>query len=104
MLPCAGQNREVLAPRAGYIHAIDTRAVGQCGILLGAGRAKKEDAIDYGAGIVFHKKIGDRVEMKEPLALLYHNDPAGLDEAKERLVQAITIADGRPKRPPLVYL
>ena len=43
-------------------------------MILGAGRASKEDAIDYGAGIVLEKKTGDFVRQGETLAVLYTND------------------------------
>ncbi len=71
-------------------------------MLLGAGRAKVDDELDYGAGLVLHRKVGDSVEQGAPLATLYYNDARNLEEARSRLLAAFTISDGAPPENPLI--
>jgi pyrimidine-nucleoside phosphorylase len=57
---------------------------------LGAGRQRKEDAIDHAAGIIVHAKVGDRVEAGAPLATLHTNldgDAAGWTDDVRRAVE-----------------
>jgi pyrimidine-nucleoside phosphorylase len=58
---------------------------------LGAGRATKEDTIDFGAGIVMAKKTGDAVQVGDILATLYANDEFLFERAADVYVQALTI-------------
>lgn len=62
----------------GVLTNIDTLGVGLTGILLGAGRRKSDDELDYGAGIILHKKIGNFVEKNEPLVTLLANNNSKL--------------------------
>ena len=50
-------------PQDGYVIGMDAQKAGEASVLLGAGRATKEDSIDLSVGLVLHKKVGDRVEM-----------------------------------------
>jgi len=61
--------------------------------MLGGGRETKEDKIDHGVGLEFHKRIGDRVEKGEPLVTIYYNSAAKLDEVKARIAAAFTFSD-----------
>ncbi len=97
--PC---RREIQAREEGFLTAMDTEKVGIASVLLGAGRLKKEDPIDYGAGILLHKKTGDPVRPGESLATFYTSDPALLAEAEEVYRQALTFGPKPPKLPPLV--
>ena len=71
LLPQAPCSREVHAPRGGYVWAMDTERVGTASVVLGAGRATKEDSIDYAAGIVLARKTGDAVAEGEVIATLF---------------------------------
>jgi len=68
----------------------------------GAGRARKEDAIDPAAGLVLAVKTGDRVEEGDPLGTVYATDSARLDEAAARLRSAIFVGDEEVEPPPLL--
>ena len=57
--------------------------------MLGGGRAKKGDAIDYGVGVLVHKKIGDWVEIGESIFTVYANDEEKLHLAHSRLLEAL---------------
>ena len=76
--PAAPCTREVLAPREGYIVAMDAERIGLAAVLLGAGRLTKEDTIDYRAGIILHKTRGDQVCKGECLCTLYSSSEATL--------------------------
>ncbi|MCB9075990.1 MAG: pyrimidine-nucleoside phosphorylase [Anaerolineaceae bacterium] len=93
LLPQAPLVETVAAPRSGFIAAIDAAEVGKTGVMLGGGRTKKGDPIDYGVGIVHHAKVGDQLAEGEPLLTIHANDTAGLAAARERLLAAITWAD-----------
>ncbi len=98
--PC---KKTVCAQRQGYITKMETRQCGIASVVLGAGRAKKEDPVDYGAGILLHVKPGDRVEAGQPLATLYAAGEHLLKQGAQLLEEAIEIG-GQPQPPmPLIY-
>lgn len=74
LLPMAKNKTEILAPKAGYISKMDCKAIGMHNVLLGGGRRKSTDPIDFGVGFVFNKKIGDKVKRGECIATIYHNE------------------------------
>ena len=71
--PVAKYIHEITSPKAGYITRIDALGIGLSAMKLGAGRAELTDPIDYTAGIVLKKKVGDYVEEGVVLALAYTN-------------------------------
>ncbi len=73
LLPTAKHQIEVPATDSGYITKIEADDIGVAAMLLGAGRATKEDKIDLAVGIVLTKKIGDPVQKGEPLAIIHSN-------------------------------
>ena len=78
----------------------------QCGIsslVLGAGREKKEDSIDYSAGIILNKKVGDYVKAGELLATLYTSKQETFDESERILLNAIKIDEKPVKLEPLIF-
>lgn len=101
-LPTAPYRIPLLAPRSGWVHQLDARAVGDAAVLLGAGRRIKRDTVDPRVGIELVSKVGHRVEAGEPLLWLHHDDK-GLEEAKENLLNAYTIGDDPVAPPPLIY-
>lgn len=91
------------ASKSGYIARMDAEEIGRASVILGAGRSKKEDAIDYSAGIVLKKKYGDLVEKGDVLAVLYTSEEAKLKEAAERLEASYVFSDEKPQPEPLIY-
>ncbi len=79
----------------GYIEKIICDEAGFSSMLLGAGRAKKEDKIDSCAGIVFEKKKGDEVKTGDVIARLYHGSAVGADASLSRLKAAVTIGTNK---------
>lgn len=87
-LPVAPIIETVVAPKGGFLLGINAREVGETSVELGAGRARKEDAIDHAVGIEIHHKVGDRIEAGEPLFTILANDAAKMAAAKTRLLAA----------------
>ena len=72
---------EYKAEKSGYINKIDAQKIGRASVLLGAGREKKDDVIDFGAGIYLCKKTGDEVREGDTVARLYTNKNEYADSA-----------------------
>jgi pyrimidine-nucleoside phosphorylase len=100
-LPTAPHVEPLVSPRDGYVTAIDAREIGVGAMCLGAGRARKEDVIDPGVGLMLAKRVGDPVRAGEPLLYLHHAG-VGLDDARRRLAAAWTFGDEPPAPLPLV--
>ena len=102
-LPFAAIRHEVKATKSGYVHHMDTEVIGLPSKLLGAGRAKKEDSLDYGAGIYLRKKTGEAVEAGETLAVFYTSDGSRIPAAETRFLESVFIRPEAPEPEPLVY-
>jgi len=98
-IPVAKQKENVVATQSGYITDLDAYAIGLSAWRLGAGRAKKEDAVSKTAGIICLAKEGDYVEKDQPVLELHIDDASRLPLAKEALKNAFTIgAEPKEKR------
>jgi thymidine phosphorylase len=96
-LPRAAETLVVPAPATGTLTRLDALAIGRCAWRLGAGRARKEDPVSAGAGVVMHAKPGEPVRAGEPLLTLHADDPDRFARAVEALADGIEV-DG-PTRP-----
>ena len=94
---------EVKSEIDGFIREMDSEKIGIVSVLLGAGRASKEDDIDRGAGIVIYKKTGERVKRGETLCVLYTRNREILKEASETYLNALTIGREKPEKKPFIY-
>ena len=94
---------ELTAPADGYIYKNDVEKIGNASVLLGAGRIKKEDSIDFAAGITMHKKLGDYVKAGESICTFYADDESLFAAAEEMYRGGLVIRDEPPTLPPLVY-
>jgi thymidine phosphorylase len=91
-LPTAREKHVVLAPADGVVTRLDAYAVGVAAWRLGAGRARKEDAVQAGAGVTMHAKPGALVRGGEPLFTLHSDDVDRFERAVEALADAVVIA------------
>ncbi len=91
-LPVARESEVVYAPADGVLVGLDAMAVGVAAWRLGAGRARKEDAVQAGAGVRMHAKPGALVRAGEPLMTLLTDTPEKFDSAREALASAVVIA------------
>jgi thymidine phosphorylase len=84
-LPVARESHVVTAPSTGVLTRLDAMAVGLAAWRLGAGRARKEDPVQAGAGVVWHARPGDAVTEGQPLFTLLSDDEARFARALESL-------------------
>lgn len=102
LLPTANNNLNVLSNRDGYIERIEAETIGKAAMILGAGRATKEDEIDHAVGIILNKKIGDRVEKGEKLATIYFNSDENLEDSKDKILSAYHITPNRTDKKEII--
>lgn len=102
VLPQAAECEIFPAPRRGFVARVEPRAVGRGIIALGGGRTRMEDAVDPTVGFLITARPGDWVEAGEPLATIFARDRAGVEEGRQALRAAITIADEAEPPLPLV--
>lgn len=103
-LPVAREQHQVLAPADGVLVRLDALAVGVAAWRLGAGRARKEDVVQAGAGVELHAKPGATVRAGEPLLTLHTDTPERFERAVEALEGGYEIGPegSRPDLMPLV--
>ena len=88
----ARESHVVLAPSSGVLTRLDAMAVGLAAWRLGAGRARKEDPVQDGAGVVWHARPGDEVAEGAPLFTLLTDEPARFERALDSLEGGYDIA------------
>jgi thymidine phosphorylase len=102
-LPSARETHTITAPSAGVLTTLDAYGVGVAAWRLGAGRARKEDPVSFGAGVICHAKPGDAVKEGQPLLTLHTDEESRFARALESLDGAYEIeADGTPSLHPLI--
>ena len=84
-LPTARETETITADTDGYLTSLDAMAVGVAAWRLGAGRARKEDPVQAGAGVELHARPGDRVVAGQPLMTLHTDTPERFARAREAL-------------------
>ncbi len=98
----AAYSETVVSPREGFLTKIDTEGVGIAAMILGAGRAAKEDAIDPSAGIVIQKTYGDFVLAGEPIATVFGEKKELFEPSIKKYLSSVTIEPIPPRREPSV--
>ncbi len=93
LLPQARNRKEIKSRSNGYLSATNCMEFGIALATLGGGREKKEDTIDPGVGLEFHKRIGDRITAGETLVTIFYNDDAKLPEAAARIENSLVFSD-----------
>jgi thymidine phosphorylase len=101
-LPTASHIETVVADRDGVVSRLDAWGVGIAAWRLGAGRARKEDAVDPAAGIICRARPGEQVSAGDVLLELHTDDPSRFPRAYDSLDGAVTVSDTAPASQPLV--
>lgn len=101
-LPVARESETITASADGVLTELDALSVGVAAWRLGAGRARKEDAVQAGAGVRLHAKPGDTVKAGQPLMTLLTDTPEKFERAKEALEGAAVIAPQASELQPLI--
>lgn len=102
-LPLAPVVVEIRAERSGWLAQVHARIVGETSVELGAGRARKEDAIDYGVGILVHRKVGEYLEAGSPIFTVYAANDASAQRAVARLKESLVWNSEETQPLPLFY-
>ncbi len=103
LLPKARFAKNVLSPADGFIKSMNAEAIGSASVVLGAGRTKKDDEIDFAAGITLKKKTSDKVKQGDIIATLHTNDETSLGSAEELLLEAVQISKSEAEKRNLIY-
>jgi pyrimidine-nucleoside phosphorylase len=93
LLPQAKNRKEVKSRSNGYLAATNCMQFGIALAMLGGGREKKDDTIDFGVGLEFHKRIGDPVAANETLATIHYNSDAKLADATALIENGFVFSD-----------
>jgi pyrimidine-nucleoside phosphorylase len=88
----AKYDMQIKSDQEGFISSMNSQRIGLAEMLSGAGRAKKEDTIDYSAGIVFYKKTNDYVKKGETIAKVLYNNSKNIDKAAVIIKDSYTIS------------
>lgn len=102
VLPVATRRETMVAQRSGVVASVDALAVGVSAWRLGAGRARKEDPVSVAAGVVTLVRVGDVVEVGQPLFELHADDDAHLERGRAALASAAVISDDPVAPAPLL--
>jgi pyrimidine-nucleoside phosphorylase len=102
-LPVSRERKDVTAPASGYLQRVDGTALGWAAVGLGAGRRRRGEPLAPGAGLEVHVRLGERVDVGQPLAtLLLGERPVAVDEVTDRVRSAFTIGSQPVAAPELV--
>ena len=101
-LPTARFQEPYRSPSDGHISGVDADLVGRACIVLGAGRKRTEDCVDFAVGVSDLAKIGEPVSKGQPLATIHANDAQKLEEARAMLQKAFTLSDENVPPVPLI--
>ncbi|HKC18779.1 MAG TPA: thymidine phosphorylase [Candidatus Dormibacteraeota bacterium] len=102
-LPVAPVHVPITAERDGYVESIDALEIGLSAVDLGAGRLRKDDAIDHAAGFVIESPVGARVHAGDPLVTVHARSRELVDRVTERVRNAWRLSDREVRRPPHVF-
>ncbi len=91
LLPQAKHTFEVKSPASGFVTGFMCEQIGTANVVLGGGRARKEDSVDPAVGIMIHKKVGDKVSAGDPLCTVYYNSAERLQQAVPLIEQSYRI-------------
>lgn len=101
-LPAAPVQREVLAPQAGWVSAMQTRDIGVLLIELGGGRRQAGDAIDHRVGFSAVVGVGQRVEAGQPLVTVHAAHAADAERAAAQWLQCVSLSEARAPEVPVL--
>ena len=102
LFPKANYIEKVYSQKDGYIQSMNAKEIGKIVCDLGAGRIRKEDSIDNAVGIVFNKKVSEKVEKEDTLVTIYANSKEKLEEAKKKLLEVIKIEEQEIEKPKMI--
>ena len=99
ILPTPKSKLDVMSEKIGFVQKIKAEEIGKAAMIIGAGRATKEDIIDHAVGIKILKKVGEKVEKGEKIAEIYYNDSKNVEESKNMILDAYIISNNKVEEP-----
>lgn len=99
ILPAAKNKMEVFSNKEGYVSKIKAEEVGKAAMIIGAGRATKEDEVDHAVGLKILKKVGDKIEKGEKIAEIYYNDVKNVEDSKNMILDAYVLQNEKVLEP-----
>ena len=99
LLPKANSVMEIFSENEGYVKKIKTEEIGKAAMIIGAGRAKKEDEVDHAVGINIFRKVGEKVSKNEKIAEIYYNDDKNVQDSKNMILDAYVITSEKVEEP-----
>ena len=99
LLPKASYVMEIFSENEGYIKKIKTEEIGKAAMIIGAGRAKKEDEVDHAVGINIFRKVGEKIGKNEKIAEIYYNDDKNVQDSKNMILDAYVITPEKVEEP-----
>lgn len=99
ILQAAKNKVEVFSNKEGYVSKIKAEEVGKAAMIIGAGRATKEDEVDHAVGLKILKKVGDKIEKGEKIAEIYYNDAKNVEDSKNMILDAYVLQNEKVLEP-----
>lgn len=99
ILPTAKNKMEIFSNKEGYVSKIKAEEVGKAAMIIGAGRATKEDEVDHAVGLKILKKVGDKIEKGEKIAEIYYNDVKNVEDSKNMILDAYVLQNEKVLEP-----
>ncbi|BBM57039.1 pyrimidine-nucleoside phosphorylase [Leptotrichia trevisanii] len=99
LLPKAKSVMEVFSENYGYVKKIKTEEIGKAAMIIGAGRAKKEDKVDHAVGINIFRKVGEKVGKNEKIAEIYYNNDKNVQESRNMILDAFVLTKEEVEKP-----
>lgn len=99
ILPTAKNKMEVFSNKEGYVSKIKAEEVGKAAMIIGAGRATKEDEVDHAVGLKILKKVGDKIGKDEKIAEIYYNDVKNVEDSKNMILDAYVFQNEKVLEP-----
>ena len=99
ILPTAKNKMEVFSNKEGYVSKIKAEEVGKAAMIIGAGRATKEDEVDHAVGLKILKKVGDKIEKGEKIAEIHYNDAKNVEDSKNMILDAYVLQNEKVLEP-----
>lgn len=96
-------SHDVTIKESGYISSMNAEMIGSSSVILGAGRVKKDDTINHAAGIILHRKTGDKVQNGDVIATFYTDSNESIPAAEKLLLESLSITEIKTEKPPLIY-
>ena len=103
LLPVFSSEIDVKSENEGYVSEIQAEEIGKAAMIIGAGRATKEDIIDHSVGVLVLKKVGDFVKKGETIAKICYNKETEVEKSKKMILGAYKFSNEKVEKPKIIF-